>query len=360
MHAPEHPPRIRSILLAAAAFVVVVAGLKAAQALVNPFLLAVFIAVISTPPLFWLEARGLPRGAALLLVVLAVVGVLLGLSVVVGASVNDFTNDLPRYTERLKGQFGSFVETLRGIGIELPLDRQGMVDQVNPAWVLQLAGQLFNGFGVVLTNAFLILLAVVFILLEASSFSGKLYAIAGDAHLTRAGVDAFTGTVRRYLAIKSLMSLGTGASVWLWLSLLGVDYPILWGLLAFLLNFVPNVGSVIAAVPAVLLALVQLGPAAALWTAAGYLAVNVFFGNVLEPRFMGRGVGLSPLVVFLRGALRPGDRLAGPAIVAERESTTLLPPGAAARVSEEGSLLIEVSAPGGEEGEEAEPRERST
>lgn len=299
MHAPEHPPRIRSLLLGAAAFVVVVAGLKAAQALVNPFLLAVFIAVISTPPLFWLEARGLPRGAALLVVVLAVVGVLFGLSVVVGASVNDFTNDLPRYTERLKGQFGSLVETLRGFGIELPLDRQGMVDQINPAWVLQLAGQLFNGFGVVLANAFLILLAVVFILLEASSFSGKLYAIAGDAHLTRAGVDAFTGTVRRYLAIKSLMSLGTGASVWLWLSLLGVDYPILWGLLAFLLNFVPNIGSVIAAVPAVLLAFVQLGPAAALWTAAGYLAANVFFGNVLEPRFMGRGVGLSPLVVFL-------------------------------------------------------------
>ena len=299
MHAPAHHPRVRSLLLAAAAFVVVVAGLKAAQALVNPFLLAVFIAVISTPPLFWLEARGLPRGAALLVVILAVVGALLGLSIIVGASINDFTNDLPRYTERLKGQFGSLVEVLRGLGVELPRDRQGIADRVNPAWALELAGQLFNGFGVVLANAFLILLTVVFILLEASSFSGKLHAIARNAHLTRAGVDAFTGTVRRYLAIKSLMSLGTGAAVWLWLSLLGVDYPILWGLLAFLLNFVPNIGSVIAAVPAVLLAFVQLGPATALWTAAGYLAANVFFGNVLEPRFMGRGVGLSALVVFL-------------------------------------------------------------
>ena len=299
MHAPAHHPRVRSLLLAAAAFVVVVAGLKAAQALVNPFLLAVFIAVISTPPLFWLEARGLPRGAALLVVILAVVGALLGLSIIVGASINDFTNDLPRYTERLKGQFGSLVEVLRGLGVELPRDRQGIADRVNPAWALELAGQLFNGFGVVLANAFLILLTVVFILLEASSFSGKLYAIARNAHLTRAGVDAFTGTVRRYLAIKSLMSLGTGAAVWLWLSLLGVDYPILWALLAFLLNFVPNIGSVIAAVPAVLLAFVQLGPATALWTAAGYLAANVFFGNVLEPRFMGRGVGLSALVVFL-------------------------------------------------------------
>ena len=224
---------------------------------------------------------------------------LFGLSVVVGASVNDFTNDLPRYTERLKGQFGSLVETLRGLGIDLPQDRDGVLDHVNPAWVLELAGQLFNGFGVVLANAFLILLTVVFILLEASTFSGKLHAIARDAHLTRASVDAFMGTVRRYLAIKSLMSLGTGAAVWIWLTLLGVDYPVLWGLLAFLLNYVPNIGSIIAAVPAVLLALVQLGPAAAAWSAAGYFAINVVFGNVLEPRFMGRGVGLSPLVVFL-------------------------------------------------------------
>ncbi|MCY4450694.1 MAG: AI-2E family transporter [Immundisolibacterales bacterium] len=299
MHVPEHHPRLQSVLLAAAAFVVVVAGLKAAQALVNPFLLAVFIAVISTPALFWLESRGLPRGAALLVVILAVVGALLGLSVVVGASVNDFTNDLPRYTERLKGQFGTVITTLQGLGIELPQDRAGVLDQINPAWVLQLAGDLFNGFGVVLANAFLILLTVVFILLEASAFSGKLHAIARNAQLTEASVDAFTGTVRRYLGIKSLMSLGTGVAVWLWLSLLGVDYPILWGLLAFLLNFVPNIGSIIAAVPAVLLALVQLGPGTALWAAAGYLAANVVFGNVLEPRFMGRGVGLSALVVFL-------------------------------------------------------------
>ena len=300
MHAAEHhPPRLQSVLLAAAAFVIVVAGLKAAAALVNPFLLAVFIAVISTPSIFWLESRGLARGIALLVVILVVVGILLALSVVVGASINDFTNDLPRYTERLKGQFGSLVATLQALGIELPQDRAGVLDHVSPAWALKLAGDVFNSFGVVLANAFLILLTVVFILLEASTFSGKLRAIARNAHLTLANVDAFTGTVRRYLAIKSLMSLGTGAAVWLWLSILGVDYPVLWGLLAFLLNYVPNIGSIIAAVPAVLLALVQLGPAAAAWSAAGYLAINVLFGSVLEPRFMGRGVGLSALVVFL-------------------------------------------------------------
>ena len=299
MHGSEPHSRMRSTLLAAAAFVVVVAGLKSAQAIVNPFLLAVFIAVISTPPLFWLESRGLPRGLALAVVVLGVVGALIGLSLVVGASVNDFTDDLPRYGARLKEVAGSLIEPLRGLGLDLPRDGHATVGLADPAWVLEQAGELFNGFAAVLTNAFLILLTVVFILLEASTFSEKLHAITRNSLRAMANVDTFIATLRRYLAIKSLMSLGTGVAVWLWLWIIGVDYPVLWGLLAFFLNYVPNIGSIIAAVPAVLLALVQLGPAAALWAAAGYLVVNIVFGSIIEPRYMGRGVGLSSLVVFL-------------------------------------------------------------
>lgn len=313
---PDAPPhqaaRVSSLLLTAAAFVVVVAGLKAAQGLVNPFLLAVFVAVISAPPLLWLEARGLARGAALVIVIGAVVAALAGLSAVAGASIDDFSRNLPYYGERLEARLAFAGEALRGLapglGSVLPAPAAGEGTgggaagglDLNPAWVLEFAGELFNGLGAVLTDAFLILLTVVFILLEASSFSGKLSAIAGGAKgRARAGFDAFAATVRRYLAIKSLMSLGTGLAVGAWLWLLGVDYPVLWGLLAFLLNYVPTIGSVIAAVPAVLLAFVQLGPGAALWSAAGYLFVNVLFGNVVEPRFMGRGLGLSPLVVFL-------------------------------------------------------------
>ena len=85
----------------------------------------------------------------------------------------------------------------------------------------------------------------------------------------------------------------------IWLLILGVDYPVLWGLVAFLFNYVPNIGSIIAAVPALLLALVQLGPWAAFWSGLGYLAINALVGNVIEPRFMGKGLGLSPLIVFI-------------------------------------------------------------
>jgi len=106
-------------------------------------------------------------------------------------------------------------------------------------------------------------------------------------------------SVNRYLIIKTAVSIATGAAVTLWLTILGVDYPILWGVVAFLFNFVPNIGSIIAAVPALLLALVQLGPEAVLYTGAGYVVINLVVGNAVEPRFMGRGVGLSTLVVFV-------------------------------------------------------------
>jgi len=101
------------------------------------------------------------------------------------------------------------------------------------------------------------------------------------------------------MSLKTWISLATGAVIATWLTLLGVEYPLLWGLLAFLLNYVPNIGSIIAAVPAIMMAFIQLGIGSALATAAGYLVVNIAVGSIIEPRVMGRGMGLSTLVVFL-------------------------------------------------------------
>jgi predicted PurR-regulated permease PerM len=164
---------------------------------------------------------------------------------------------------------------------------------------MQLAASMFSGLGGMLTNAFLILLTVVFILLEASGFPTKLSAIFSNAEGMFADLDRITNSVKYYLAIKTLTSLVTGVCIAIWLAVQGVDFPILWGLLAFLFNFVPSIGSIIAAIPAVLLAFIQLGIGSALFTVLGYGIVNVVIGSVIEPRVMGRGVGLSALVVFI-------------------------------------------------------------
>jgi predicted PurR-regulated permease PerM len=105
--------------------------------------------------------------------------------------------------------------------------------------------------------------------------------------------------MKRYVVIQTGVSLVTGILIGSWLAILGVDFPVLWGLMAFLLNFIPNLGSIIAAIPAILLTLVQLGMGHAALAAAGYVVISFMIGNVVQPRLMGRGLGLSTLVVFL-------------------------------------------------------------
>jgi len=174
-----------------------------------------------------------------------------------------------------------------------------LLAQFDPGTALSLAGNLLRGFGNTLSNGFLILLTMLFILAEASSFPRKLRAVLPDPDRDMRYFAKFAADMNRYIAIKTTVSAMTGIVVWISLALIGVDFPVLWGLLAFLLNYVPNIGSIIAAVPAVLLALIQLDVLAALMTTACYVAINLLFGNFVEPRFMGRGLGLSTLVVFL-------------------------------------------------------------
>lgn len=281
----------------AAAFVILVAGMQAAQPLLVPFLLSLFITVIATPPLFYLKSKGFPEGVAIFIVVLgiALVGLLLGW--MVGDSLNDFTSNLPKYQERLQSLSQGLLHWLNQHDIRV--DQQALLTFLDPGKALAMAGKLLRGLGGVLAQSVFILITVIFMLLEARLFSAKIIAITENPQAAQARIENITDSIKQYMSIKTSTSLLTGVVVTLVLLIIGVDYPVLWGLVAFLFNFVPNIGSIIAAIPAVLLALIQLGAGAALWTAAGYLAINSLVGNVIEPRFMGKGLGLSPLVVFI-------------------------------------------------------------
>ena len=287
---------IAKFLVIAASFVVVVAGMKAAEAILVPFLLSLFIAVICTPPLIWLKEKGLPTALALLVIVSTVVVVSTGVGVVVGAAVSDFSTDLPAYQDRLQVISDELFVQLSSWG--LPIDVSQLKDSFNPSVALSLVGNTLSSFGNLMANAFLILLLVVFILAEEVRLTDKLQGMRSSVKSLEA-IEKFTRGVHQYVAIKTLVSLLTGGLVLIWLWVLGVDYFVLWGLLAFLLNFVPTLGSILAAVPAVLLALIQLGVGDAALTGLGFLLVNVIVGNVIEPRVMGKGLNLSALVVFM-------------------------------------------------------------
>ena len=284
-------------LLVSAAFVVVVAGLRAAAPLVTPFLLSVFIAIIAAPPLFYLRGKGLPLWLALLVVIAVIAGLGSLLGVVIGGSVEAFTSNLPQYQASLKAKVGALYQWIEALGVHIP--NQAREAFLDPTKLMSIAGHMLSGLGGVLTNAFLILLTVIFILVEAASLPHKLEIALKRPETSMGRLRKVMSDINRYMVIKTSTSLATGVAISLWLLVMGVDFPVLWGTLAFLLNFVPNIGSIIAAIPAVMMALVQLDVPSTLWTAAGYLVVNSLIGTVLEPRFMGRGLGLSTLVVFI-------------------------------------------------------------
>ncbi len=287
----------QSFLMSAASFVIVVAGIRAAEPIIVPFLLAVFIAVIFLPSLSWLQGKGIPSFLAMLIVVTLIVVFGTLLTALIGTSLDDFSRDLPTYQERLKEKSEVFITWFEQSGIDIPEER--LLEVFNPGAAMSLVGGLLTKLGSVFTNAFLILLTVVFILLEASSFPAKLRAISDAPETSESHFNTFIEKINRYMGIKTATSLGTGICIGIWLAILGVNYPLLWGLLAFLLNYVPNIGSIIAAGPAILLALIQFGVIKGLLALSGYLVVNIVIGSIVEPRIMGRGLGLSTLVVFL-------------------------------------------------------------
>ena len=276
---------------------IVAGGVHQAQSVLVSLLVSVFLAVLGTPPLLWLERRRIPTLLAVLLVVSGMVAILIVSGAIVGASVNSFYSELPAYQARSREQVAALQAFLSGQGIR-GVDRV-LLGYVNPGAVMGLTATLLSGLGSALSDVVLILLTTGFILFEAGSFPGKLRALLGDPRQVFPEVTAFVADIERYMVIKTLVSLATGLLIGGWLALLGVDFAVLWGFLAFLLNYVPNVGSTLAAVPAVLLALVQLGAGRALLAAAGYMVVNFVLDNIVEARVMGRRLDLSALVVFL-------------------------------------------------------------
>lgn len=283
----------------AAAFVIVVAALKLAQSLISPMLLAAFLAIICAPPLYWLQAKRVPKGLAAILVIAGFVALWLGAVVLCGSSLLQLKDRIPEYQQRLKEHSDELIKRLEERGLDAPDEL--LSDNFSPAKIADLATTAIGQVGSLITSAALILLTAIFILLEASTFPGKLRASLKNPEESLSQFDEIAKNVRSYLAIKTWISLATGVAMTIYLAIIGVDFPILWGLLSFLLNYIPNIGSLIAAVPAVAIALVQPdgGVQMAIFAAVGFVVVNQIMGNVVEPRVMGRGLGISPLVVFI-------------------------------------------------------------
>ncbi|MBD3585062.1 AI-2E family transporter [Salinimonas sp. HHU 13199] len=284
-------------LIVLACLVVVLAGIKAASAIMVPFFLSGFIAIACSPLINWASRHHVPKWLSISLVIVMIVVIGFLLAGLVGQSLADFRQNLPQYRSQLDNEFNWVIDKLAAMNIHV--DRELITSQLDPGLAMSLATNFISGMGGVLSNLFLILLTVIFMLFEASSIPVRLHTALADPDMKMQYIDRFIRSVNSYLAIKTVVSLATGLIIGIWLYVMQVDHFLLWAVLAFMLNFIPNIGSIIAALPAVLIAFVQYGFASAGLAALGFVLVNTIMGNLIEPRLMGRGMGLSTLVVFL-------------------------------------------------------------
>lgn len=281
----------------AVAFVIIVAGIHLAQSVLLPFLLSAFIAVLATGPLRWLKAKHVPSGVSVLLVVIGLLVIFAIFMFLIVLSVRSITESLPLYQDRFQMELAEVKAFLKDHGVE-------GTDQLFQKLITpQAAADVLIGFLSSAASAFsnfvLIILTIIFILLEESTFPAKLRVAFGDPDRAFPHFRKFANDLKRVVVIQTAISLSTGIIIGIWLTVLGLDFTILLGLFTFLFNFVPNIGSVIAAVPAIALAFLQYGLTRAILVALGFFAVGSVVGNFLQPRLMGENLGLSNLVVFL-------------------------------------------------------------
>ena len=285
---PESPARDLYIIAAA---VIVVAGMRAAASIVTPLLSAIFVAMVLERPIHHLQRRGLSRGLSVLAVLATIFLIVALFSMFVATSITGLHSALPELRTKLTELLDSALGNVQIFGTQLSL--HGIRHSLDPGAALSLAEHLIGGLDTMLGLSFLVSMTVILILLELPANP------ATKSTAKKTPLSMIPEEIQHYMGIKTATSLVTGAAVAIWLYVLHVPYPVIWGLLAFLLNFIPNIGSILAAAPAILTALVELDATAALLAAVGYVVVNFLVGNVLEPRVMGASLGLRMLVVFL-------------------------------------------------------------
>ncbi|MEY3394254.1 MAG: hypothetical protein RL346_490 [Verrucomicrobiota bacterium] len=295
-----------------AALIIVIAGLKAAQSFLVPIMIAAFIATVSFPLLKFLRKKGFPLSLSVLLTVAVDFIFLAALAVLAVTLVNDLQEKWDgKYAAEVSNQIResskSLVRTLNEYGVT---DAQEKMDEAINNNLINLQNIRFEkiwnfstgilgkvvGF---MGTSIITLIFTVFMLVEARMFGLRFEAISQARGPNLVKILSATRDIQRFLAIKTVVSLVTGilAALLCWAA--GLDFYILWGILAFLLNFIPVIGSIVAGVPPTILALFVAGWPNALLVAGGYLLINNFLGNFLEPILVGRRFGISTLVVII-------------------------------------------------------------
>ena len=275
--------------------VVIVAGLKAASTILAPFLLALFLAIISASFINFFVTKGVPRLLAWFGVFVAVIAFVLIMGFLLSSSLYELEAKFPEYMSKLDNIVDHYI---LATGAGSYADTVHIKAIYHPGHLLNYSKVFINSLGEMLSNSFLVVLMVLFMLVQRHSFVHKVEYLSNNATSYR-HFQKMIEKMDQYILILSFISMLTGITVYIVLTLMGIDFALMWALIAFMLNFIPNIGSIVAAIPPILLALIQFDPLHAFIVGVAYAVINMVYGNIIQPRIIGKGLDISILVVFL-------------------------------------------------------------
>ena len=291
-------PRGFIVLLGAAGAVVVVAGLRATAGIVGPVFLALVLTIAASPLGRKLRRVGLPSWLATLVTLITVYLLLVALAAALAFSVARLATLLPEYS----GKFSDLVDGLRDWLADRGVGGQPLSAALSGLDLGTLAGYLVDVLSGLLglsSSLFLILALLFFMALDAARFPQRLVEVGGQRPDVVTALVGFARGTRRYLLVSTVFGLIVAVVDTGTLALLSVPLPLLWGLLAFITNYIPNIGFVIGLVPPAILGLLDGGVGTMLAVIAAYCVINVVIQSVIQPKVVGDAVGLSVTLTFV-------------------------------------------------------------
>jgi predicted PurR-regulated permease PerM len=287
-------PSFFRVMLVLAATVVVLVGLRLSAPVLNPILFAVVFSLLCAPVYGWLRRR-LPTGLALLITFVGLLIFFVVLAAILGISITRFSERVGFYIAQLNDELGNLNTLIESLG----LSGVDLREALDPSALAGALSAVLAGIAAFLSDLFLILMIMLFLLAEGSAMMDRVRASVSSDNPQVERLNAIGQGVVLQFGLRAIVNLVTGAGITVMLFLFGVDFPLLWGILTFFLSFIPYIGLVLATAPAVVLALAEFGVERALLVIAGIVVVNVVAENLLSPLLLGRGLSISPTIVFL-------------------------------------------------------------
>ncbi|MGH4024230.1 MAG: AI-2E family transporter [Pseudonocardiaceae bacterium] len=291
-------PRGLAILLGSAAAVIILAGAQAAAWLIAPTFLALVIVIALHPIQRWMLWHGWPGWAASLTLLVAVYGLLVGFVLIMVVSWARLRAELPTYAGNAQHIRVGIADTLQSLGVD-PEQAQAMTGSLNLGNLLSAVDAVLSHLSSALWGVVLLVALLLFLSLEASGVGARLAWIAADRSEVAAALGAFAAGTRTYLVVTTVFGLIVAVIDTVALALLGIPQAILWGVLAFITNYVPNIGFFLGLFPPALLALLVGGWPLLVWVVVIYCVANFVVQSLIQPRVVGDSVGLSTTVTFV-------------------------------------------------------------